>query len=173
MQSRKAKPWSVWRGLCLAIAVAAIAVSPAGEAHPAVLYLAKAVEGEGAGLFENREEVGTWIAHTALNRLEGPWWPDTIEEVVREGFHGHVRVSRPSDWAMEVAREAMARKGDLARGAVFVLSGEDLRAHGWRAEGAMRCFEEGAHALCFFREWPGDEESLSSPEMVKRRPAER
>jgi hypothetical protein len=160
MQNRKIKLGSVWKGVALLIAAIAIAVPAAEEARPAVLYLAKAIEGEGAGLFENREEVGTWIAHTALNRLEGPWWPDTVEEVVLEGFHGHVRVSRPSDWAVEVARGAMARKGDLTRGAVFVLSGADLSAHGWRAESAIRCFEQGAHALCFFREWPGDNRRL-------------
>ena len=158
MQSRKANLWPVLGGLLLAVAVAAIAISVVGKEPPSVLYLARAIEGEGAGLFENRQEVGTWIAHTALNRLESPWWPDTIEKVVLEGFHGHVRVSRPSDWAIALAREAMARKGDLAQGAVFVLSGEDLSANGWRAESALRCFAQGAHALCFFREWPGGSE---------------
>ena len=154
-QSRKVKGWFVLGGLLLAIAVVAIATRAARKEHSSVLYLAKAIEGEGAGLFENRGEVGTWIAHTALNRVEDPWWPDTVEEVVLEGFHGHVRVSRPSDWAIALAGEAMSRKGDLAQGAVFVLSGEDLSAHGWSAECAVRCFEQGEYALCFFHEWPG------------------
>jgi hypothetical protein len=148
--------------LSLAIAVTAIVVLAARRAHSSVLYLARAIEGEGAGVFENREEVGTWIAHTVLNRLESPWWPDTIEKVVVEGFHGHVRVSRPSGWAVELARKAMTRQGDVAEGAVFVLSGDDLGAHGWRAEGALRCFEQGAYGLCFFREWPGENEPASS-----------
>jgi hypothetical protein len=147
--------WFVLVGLLLAAAVAAIALSAARKARRPALYLARAIEGEGAGLFENREEVGTWIAHTVLNRVVSPWWPDTVQGAVVSGFHGHVRVSRPADWAIALAREAMAREGDLAQGAVFLLSGEDLRAHGWRAEGAIRCFEQGPHTLCFFREWPG------------------
>jgi hypothetical protein len=155
-QSWKVKGWFALGGLLLAMAVVAIATRAATKGRRSVLYLAKAVEGEGADLFENREEVGTWIAHTALNRVDDPWWPDTVEEVVREGFYGHVRVRWPADWAINLAREAIAREGDLAQGSVFMLSGEDLRAHGWSTEGALRCFEQGAYALCFFREWPGD-----------------
>ncbi len=158
MQRWRVRLWFPCLGLSLAIVGAAIVVSAARRNDPSVLYLARAIEGEGAGLFENREEVGTWIAHTALNRLASPWWPDTVEAVVAEGFHGHARIARPSDWAIRLAREAMARQGDPARGAVFLLSGDDLRAHGWRAEGAIRCFRQGRYSLCFFCEWPGEGE---------------
>ena len=133
-----------------------VIVVPASSARaPAVVHLARAIEGEGAGFFEDRDEAGTWIAHAAMNRVSCPWWPDTLEGVVRDGFHGHVRVMRPADWALALAREAMSREEDLAQGAFFVLSGQDLDAHGWRGEGAVRAFEDGGYALYFFREWPG------------------
>ena len=125
----------------------------------AALSLARAIEGEGAGLFENREQVGTWIAHTVLNRVDSSWWPNTVEAVVVAGFYGHVRVSEPADWAVDLAREAMGRQEDQAQGAVFMLSGDDLETRGWSAEGAIRCFEQGEYALCFFLEWPGEEKA--------------
>jgi hypothetical protein len=148
-------------GLLLAIAVvvvAAFTIPAARRRRTAVLYLARAIEGEGAGLFENREQVGAWVAHTALNRVESSWWPNTVEAVVVSGFYGHVRVSEPEDWARDLAREALEREEDQAQGAVFMLSGDDLKTRGWGAEGAIRCFEQGKYALCFFLEWPGEEQ---------------
>lgn len=155
------KSWFVIIGLSLAIVivvVASIAVPATRRKHASVHYLARAIEGEGAGLFENREQVGTWIAHTVLNRVESSWWPDTVEAVVVAGFYGHVRVSDPADWAIDLAREALARKEDQAQGAMFMLSGDDLETRGWSAESAIRCFEQGEYALCFFCEWPGEGE---------------
>ena len=162
MEHWKARSKVIWLGLALAIIVVvilAIALPTARRRHTAVRYLARAIEGEGAGLFENREQVGTWIAHTVLNRVDSSWWPNTVEAVVVAGFYGHARVSKPAGWAMDLAREAMGRKEDQARGAVFLLSGDDLQMRGWSAESAIRCFRQGEYALCFFREWPGVQDS--------------
>lgn len=158
MKRWNAKTWAIVLGFSLAITIviAALTIPAARRKRAAVDYLARAIEGEGAGLFDNREQVGTWIAHTVLNRVDSSWWPNTVEAVVVAGFHGHVRVSDPADWAAELAREAMGRRVDRARGALFMLSGDDLEARGWNAEGAIRCFEQGEYALCFFREWPGE-----------------
>jgi len=159
MRCWNAKLWVVVLGLLLAIVVvvvSTVAIPTIRHRRAAVLYLARAIEGEGAGLFENREQVGTWIAHTVLNRVDSSWWPDTVEAVVVAGFYGHVRVSEPADWATDLARKAMGRKDDQAHGAIFMLSGDDLEARGWSMEGAIRCFEQGEYALCFFCEWPGE-----------------
>jgi len=141
--------------LVLAIALGAIAVSVSSEGQLSTLSLARAIEGEGAGFFRNRHEVGAWIAHTALNRVESAWWADSVGEVVLDGFYGQRRVAQPSDWAIDLAREAMGREQDVAQGAFFVLSGEDLARHGWSAEGTIRSFKEGGCSLYFYREWPG------------------
>ena len=161
MRHWKTKTWVVVLGLLLVITVIVVtttAIPAARRKHTSVHYLARAIEGEGAGLFENREQVGTWIAHTVLNRVDSSWWPDTVEAVVVAGFYGHVRVSEPVDWAMDLARQALVRKEDQAQGAMFMLSGDDLETRGWSAEGAIRCFEQGEYALCFFCEWPGENE---------------
>jgi len=125
-----------------------------------VFRRAQAVEGEGAGLFEDRITVGLWIAHTAINRSEAGWWSDSIVEVVEQDFHGWVNVSVPAGWAQEVARQALdARSGngmDITGGALFVLSRQDLVTNGWSAEEAIHAFTEGEHGLFFFRVWPGD-----------------
>ena len=141
--------------LLLAIVLGAIAVSVSTEGHLSALALARAIEGEGAGLFGNRHEVGAWIAHAAMNRVESAWWADTVGEVVLDGFYGQSRVAQPSAWAIDLAREAMDRERDVAQGAFFVLSGEDLANHGWSAEGTIRSFEQGRRSLYFYREWPG------------------
>lgn len=127
-----------------------------------VLWLARAIQGEGAALFgDNRDEVGLWIAHTALNRLNRerhPYWRDkyaTIVDVVRDAFHGVARVKQPEPWAIELARQALNREEDIAGGAVFMLSGADLKRHGWSSSSAIQAFVSDGHAFYFFRLWPG------------------
>lgn len=140
-----------------AIALVALVSTLTRSSRSAVPCLARAIEGEGAGLFADRDEVGAWIAHTVLNRVASPWWPESVEEVVLGGFHGYARVARPLRWATDLAVEALAREEDLAQGALFVLSGEDLRIHGWAADGAIRVYRQGGRSLYFFVEWPGRE----------------
>lgn len=121
-----------------------------------IVWLARAIEGEGASLFgDQREEVGRWIAHTALNRLESPHWPDTMETVVCDGFYGHRLIDWPAPWAMRLARDAMARKTDVTGGALFMLSSQDLAEHGWSTDGELRSFRKGHWELHFYRRWPG------------------
>lgn len=125
-----------------------------------LLYLARAIQGEGAALFGvRRDEVGLAIAHTAMNRLGKTYWPDNLMEIVTQAFHGYVNVQEPESWALDLARQAMAREGDLVDGAVFMLSHSDLVARKWtdRAGEAVRVIEspDGKHRFYFFREWPG------------------
>jgi hypothetical protein len=152
----RSEPGPVLARLLLAIVLSAVAVSVSAEGCPAVLTLARAVEGEGAGLFADRQEVGIWVAHTAMNRVESDWWADSVGAVVLDGFHGQSRVLQPSDWAIDLARKAMDREQDIAQGALFVLSGEDLSNHGWSTESTIHSFEQDGWSLHFFREWPGN-----------------
>lgn len=123
-----------------------------------VLWLARAVQGEGAAFFgEDRDEVGLWIAHTAMNRLDHPWWEyATVADVVRHAFHGVGNVGQPEQWAIELAQQALDRDEDIAGGAVFMLSGVDLEKHGWSCSTAIQAFVNDDHEFYFFRTWPGD-----------------
>lgn len=123
-----------------------------------VLYLARAIQGEGAALFgPERDEVGLWIAHTALNRLDCGWWPqyETVTDVVKDAFHGVANVKDPEPWAIDLARQALAREEDIAGGALFMLSGDDLERRGWSSAGAIRSIVYGDKSFHFFKLWPG------------------
>jgi len=108
------------------------------------LMLARAIQGEEAGIFgENRNELATWIAHTAVNRWEKPWWkeidgvPCTFSERVEYDWHGVALVKEKDlePWAIRIAHEVLdARRvggPDRANGALFAMSSEDLFNHGW------------------------------------------
>ena len=125
------------------------------------ILLARAIEGEGAALFgDQRDTVGMWIAHTALNRAAKRWWPDSVSEIVKADFHGYVNVAEPSDWALALAIGSMERDRDYTNGALFMLSGRDLDNLGIRecAKSAIRYFATSrGHELYFFARWPGDQ----------------
>lgn len=140
----------------LSIAVQLVGALSGIELHleDAVL-LARAVEGEGAGLFSNRDEVGQWIAETAMNRTERKWWPHDLITIVTRDFHGYVNCKVPQPWALVIAVQAILREGDMTGGAVFVMNGPDIAKLGAdKADRAIKVFTEGKHALYFFRQWP-------------------
>jgi hypothetical protein len=100
-----------------------------------------------------------WIAHTVINLHEADWqqgrWP-TVGDVVRDRFHGYVNVEEPSDWAWAIARKSLVRERDLTGGALAMLSGADLKAHGWppRDDLLLRSFvSPQAHELRFYGTW--------------------
>jgi len=123
-----------------------------------VLFLARAVQGEGAGFFSNRQEVGLWIAHIALNRYEdresNPWWHHrSIQEIVEDAFHGYVNVKDPDPWAVRIVWKAVGRKEDITGGALFMLSKNDMERLQVTAV-PLQAFEEGPWGLYFFKTWP-------------------
>jgi len=119
------------------------------------VLLARAVEGEGAALFSNRNEVGQWIAHTAMNRTQRKWWPHDLVTVVTRDFHGYANCQVPQVWALQIAVQAMLRTEDMTGGAVFVLNRADLQKLGYDKAGyAIKTFAEGEHELYFFKVWP-------------------
>lgn len=137
-------------------------------AEPDVLMVARAVQGEGCGLF-NRDECGRYLAHTIMNRWEKSYWreidgvPVTFSDRVQYDWHGVVNVEQPEPWALAIAAEVVTtrRNGgpDGAEGSLFMLSLRDLEANGWkeRAEGmVVRRFVADGGELWFFRRWVGD-----------------
>ena len=122
------------------------------------LYLARAIQGEGAGAFGiDRDALGLWIGHTAMNRLEKGWWDyESMIDVVTGAFHGYVNATEPAPWAIHLARQAINRQSDIADGALFMLSGADLKNHGWSSETTIQFFKHEGRAMYFFRLWPGD-----------------
>lgn len=133
----------------------------------AVFWLARAIEGEGAAWFDNRAEVGAWIAQTAINRSHKSWWVDQehpldpISQIVTRDFHGADRVDIPSRWAVELAAEVLENPPEHnAGGALFMLDRRDLvTLNAWHRRGeAVQVFTgPNNHQLYFFTNWVGEE----------------
>lgn len=135
-----------------------------------LVVLACAIQGEQSLFFEGQQEdVGRWIAHTQMNYWESGWWRSWWEEqyegydpifavVTAHRWHGAVNVKIPDEWAIKIAREAVLRERDLAQGAKFMLSGDDLESMGivHKKWDAVLAIEQGEHSLYFFELWPGE-----------------
>jgi len=118
-----------------------------------VWMLARAIQGEGAALFGRlRDEVGLWIASTAINRTLRPWWDQGIAKETETAFHGCKNVARPAPWAVAVALAALLNPNDIARGCIFMLSGKDLHDQGLAClmPFAERHFYKDGNELYFF-----------------------
>ena len=124
-----------------------------------VVMLARAIQGEVAYLFgEQRDEVALWIAHTAINRAQKPWWNRGIAKETEIAFHGvdNVESCHLEPWAIGIALAALMREEDVACGAVFMLSGKDLKQQGLehRKPEAVQVFEHEGNDFYFFRDNP-------------------
>lgn len=134
-------------------------LAEASQTQRDVWALGRAVQGEGAELFgSQREEVGAWLAHAAVNFHEAGWQPGTLAEQVEQRYHGVRNCDVPALWALRLARQAIEREADVTSGAMFVLSGQDLRVAGMESvKGkAVRSFRHGRHEFYFFKLWPGE-----------------
>ena len=113
-----------------------------------VLVVARAIQGEEAGLFgSRRDELGEWIVHVAANRWAQPWWkqidglPCTFGARVEHDWHGTALVDsgEVEPWAVEIAYRVLEerRNGgkDQAQGTLFAMTLDDLRRHGWAERG--------------------------------------
>jgi len=123
-----------------------------------VLLLARAIQGEGAGLFTDRALCGLWIGHTAVNLYQSDWqagrWA-SVADVVRDRFHGYVNVEQPAQWALDIARQVLLEE-DITGGAQAMLSLDDLRSHGWplRDDLLLRAFTaDDGRQLRFYGTW--------------------
>jgi len=129
-----------------------------GQPGDDVLLLARAIQGEGAGLFTERAMVGLWIGHTAVNLYRSDWqagrWA-SVADVVRDRFHGYVNVEQPAQWAIDLAEKALSGF-DITDDAQAMLSLADLHAHGWplRDDLLLRAFTTpDGRQLRFYGTW--------------------
>lgn len=110
----------------------------------AVKTLARAIQGEEAGVFgEERETLAIWIVHTAINRYDKPWWKRiggvdcTFSARVEYDWHGtkNVRLEDVEPWALHIAHQVLEERRaggiDYANGALFAMTLADLESHGW------------------------------------------
>ncbi|NIQ88797.1 MAG: cell wall hydrolase [Deltaproteobacteria bacterium] len=150
----------VAQALTFAQIVAAIA-SPAF--HDGIGYMADAMTGEQGDLFpsEQQTEIGQWIGHVILNRLDDPRWTGTVREIVQSGFYGHAKANdhpylqgRMANVAIGVIVDRAYGGQDVTGGCYWMYSLHDLqRWPGYRFR-ASKCWVSGEYGLCFFKEPP-------------------
>jgi len=124
-----------------------------------LLWMARAMSGEQGGVFpaEMRDEIGLWVAHTILNRIQSPAYPNEPEAVVRQGFFGHVKatdgdmLTRMYHLAFQVVITRTLANHDVTDGCYFMYSLHDLEKLGKSSDMASKCFQNGEWGLCFFR----------------------
>ena len=121
------------------------------------LWLARAVQGEVSVMGEERERTASWVVHVARNREDSRWFPNNIEDVVRQGFAGSHVVQMPEPWAFDVVTTALEqhRTEDPTRGALFIFGGLDLNDcmdwSSWRGS----AYREGwVFSVHMFARWP-------------------
>ena len=130
-----------------------LAMSLAAPDSEIAHLLARAIEGEGVHLLgDARDRAGLLVAHVALNRAEAGWW-GSLRETLERDFHGLAMVDDPQPWALALARKAIARTEDLAHGAYFVLSDDDVCTLGEHVGEAVAVVGDGEHRLFLFDRW--------------------
>ncbi len=130
-----------------------------------LLWMARAMAGEQGGVFplgSRQSEIGVWIAHTVLNRIRDPRWPNSAEEVIREGFFGYDNAkdhphlqTQMYNLAFGAVIDRATSEKDVTGGCYWMYSLHDLER--WPdsyRESAVRCFTSGEYGLCFFKEPP-------------------
>lgn len=122
--------------------------------RPDAYWLARCIQGEVGGVLHDRETAGLWVGHTMVNRTQKPWWPDDVEEVVKDACHGYVNAPAPDPWALALALRTLSGE-DLTDGALFFLSGHDLKVHSWHESRSFKYFSgPRGFSLHFFKVWP-------------------
>ena len=130
-----------------------------------LLWMARAMEGEQGGCFPSfmRAEVGLWIAHTILNRVQSDAYPSEPEAVVRQGFFGYVKTDDDVRLEKLASMYNLAFQAVLMRtmfqydptdGCLFMLSLHDLANLGKSSDTAVKCFRHDEYGLCFFKDMP-------------------
>jgi hypothetical protein len=121
-----------------------------------VFFLARAIEGEGCLTMTQPQECATWLVHSVLNRTEETWWTNSVQEQVKQNYHGYTRVDTPSEQAISMAMIALSQE-KRAHVFYFMVSAADYDAHpGWNRGLIRKTFTSvsGATALHFLSDWP-------------------
>lgn len=147
----------------LALAAALVAANGAGVSPSSVgvgegdvWILASMALGETGLLFGGPGEAERWVMWTCRNRVESGDFPDDYWTVIEQGFYGHRKALEPTMEMLALAREVMGASAeeDPTGGCYYVMSGDDMAAHGWSEASAVRVMEAGRWGLYFFREAP-------------------
>jgi hypothetical protein len=83
----------------------------------------------------------------------------TLADVTAYRYHGTANVKgKPPEWAIKIAAQVLHRESDITHGAMFMLSGNDLKnLSAWdrRDEAIHRFAGPKGHEFYFFRLWVG------------------
>jgi hypothetical protein len=123
-----------------------------------LLFLARAIEGEGCLTMTQPQECATWLVHSVLNRSEKAWWPSSVQEEVQKYYHGYVKVDTPSEEALSAAIVALSQS-ERVHGLCFMVSERDYHDNpSWNRNLIRKTFTSvsGATSLHFLSDWPGD-----------------
>lgn len=118
--------------------------------------LASMTTGETGLLFGEVGDVERWIMWTAMNRMTLDAFPDDLWTVIEQGFYGHRLGLEPSTEMLMLAWEVLnaSPEDDPTDGCLYVMSGDDMRFHGWDPTPAVRVMRGGRWELYFFKEMP-------------------
>jgi len=109
-----------------------------------------------------QDEIGLWIAHAILNRVQSEAYPSEPEAVVRnwDGFYGYVNatdgnmLTRMYHLAFQAVVTRTLVGYDPTDGCYFMFSSQDLIEMGKSSDTAVKGFTNGKWGLWFFREMP-------------------
>lgn len=130
--------------------------------HNELSWAARAMDGETGGVMHDKITSATWVAHTIYNRTASPDFPNTIEEVVIDGFKGHVHSPDPDPdmytLAMQVFIERILYPNAIPP-VYYMYSFHDMKNLGldrFKIK-TFKCFYGAPYfGLCFFKEYPND-----------------
>ena len=142
--------------MTMGAAIVAEAQTILDERHDNAFMLASMTMGETGLLFGLPGDAEQWVMWTARNRVESGAFPDRYWSVIEQGFHGHRLGYEPTGEMLALAWEVLIAPAgaDPTGGCLYVMSGDDVAAHGWSTDGAVEVAEHGRWRLYFFREMP-------------------
>lgn len=120
-----------------------------------VFFLARAIEGEGCLTILQPQECATWLVHSVLNRTEKAWWPKSVQEQVKQYYHGYRRIDTPSEQAVAMALIALSQE-KRTHIFCFMISERDFILHPeWNRNLVRQSFWNEKHdaALHFLSDW--------------------
>lgn len=135
-----------------AIAIAAPIVANESDAW----ILASMTVGETGLLFGKVGNAERWVMWAVRNRMASDDYPNGLWAVIEQGFYGYRRGLEPSAAMLVLAEKVLsaAPEDDPTDGCLYVMSGDDMRMHGWDPTPAIRVMRGGRWELYFFREMP-------------------
>lgn len=142
--------------MTMGAAIVAEAQAILGERCDDAWALASMAMGETGSLFGGVGDAERWVMWAARNRMASAAFPDGLWAVIEQGFYGYAAGLEPSAEMLALAEEVLGAPmgDDPTDGCLYVMSGDDMRFHGWDPAPAVRVMRGGRWELYFFRETP-------------------